>query len=171
MQLLLLVLKQSSLLLDAVSIKHAAKKTYPKSLLSPIPSMQQRRYLIINPIHIRSIQQPFFVNYVDSSLQTKKIPLSSGNVPAISIGDFTRPLTKIQSHLIHSSYSQVNRDYCKKINSDNIISLWKMIFQASDGKERQFLDLVDNNCKDIELSYIKGGPWLQLFCQVYTQWT
>ena len=38
-----------------------------------------------------------------------------------------------------------------------------MIFQASDGKGRYFLDLVDNNCEDIELSYIKEGPWLQLF--------
>ena len=102
-----LVLKQSSLLLDAVSIKYAAKKTYPKSLLSPIPSMQQRRYSMINPICIRSTQQPSFANYVDSLLQTKKIPLSSGNVPAISIGDFTRPLTKIQSRSIHSPYSRV----------------------------------------------------------------
>ena len=59
--------------------------------------------------------------------------------------------------------SKISWDYCKKIDSDNIINLWKMTFQASDGKGRQFLDLVDNNCKDIELSYIKGGPWLQSF--------
>ena len=32
-----------------------------------------------------------------------------------------------------------------------------MIFQASDGKERYFLDLVDDNCEDIEPSYTKGG--------------
>ena len=35
-----------------------------------------------------------------------------------------------------------------------------MTFQALDGKGRHFLNLVDNNYEDIELSYIKGGPWL-----------
>ena len=54
-------------------------------------------------------------------------------------------------------------DYCKKIDSNNIINHWKMTFQASDGKGKSFLNLVDNNYKDIELSYIKGGPWLQAF--------
>jgi len=38
-----------------------------------------------------------------------------------------------------------------------------MIFQASDGKEGHFLELVNNNLKDIGLSYTKDGPWLQLF--------
>ena len=38
-----------------------------------------------------------------------------------------------------------------------------MTFQASDGKEHQFLDLVDNNFNTIEPSYTKGGSCLQLF--------
>ena len=38
-----------------------------------------------------------------------------------------------------------------------------MTFQALDGKGRNFLDLVGNDYKDIELSYIKDGPWLQAF--------
>ena len=38
-----------------------------------------------------------------------------------------------------------------------------MIFQASDEKGRHFLELVDNNLKDIGLSYTKGSLWLQLF--------
>jgi len=38
-----------------------------------------------------------------------------------------------------------------------------MIFQALDGKGRYFLDIVNDNCEDIELSYTKGGPWLQSF--------
>jgi len=36
-----------------------------------------------------------------------------------------------------------------------------MTFQASDGKGKQFLNLLDDNSNDIKLSYIKGGPWLQ----------
>jgi len=53
--------------------------------------------------------------------------------------------------------SKVFWDYCKKFDSDNITNLWKMTFQASNGKGRHFLNLVDHNSKDIELSYIKGG--------------
>ena len=38
-----------------------------------------------------------------------------------------------------------------------------MTFQALDGKGRNFLDLVGDDYKDIEPSYIKDGPWLQAF--------
>ena len=59
--------------------------------------------------------------------------------------------------------SKFSWDYYKKSDSDNIINQWKMMFRASDGKGRNFLDLVDNNYEIIEPSYIKGGPWLQAF--------
>ena len=58
---------------------------------------------------------------------------------------------------------KISWDYCKKINSDKSINLWKMMFQASDGKGNNFLDLLDNDYNSIEPSYIKGGPWLQAF--------
>ena len=54
-------------------------------------------------------------------------------------------------------------DYCKKTDSDDIINQWKMTFQASDGKGKHFLDLIDNNFNIIKPVYIKGGPWLQVF--------
>ena len=38
-----------------------------------------------------------------------------------------------------------------------------MTFQASDGKGRHFLDLVDDNLETIEPSYTKEGLWLQSF--------
>ena len=38
-----------------------------------------------------------------------------------------------------------------------------MMFRASDGKGRQFLDLVDDDLNIIEPAYTKGGPWLQVF--------
>ena len=38
-----------------------------------------------------------------------------------------------------------------------------MIFQASDLKEKQFLDLLNNNDNIIELSYVKRGSWLKVF--------
>ena len=54
-------------------------------------------------------------------------------------------------------------DYCKKTDSDNVIKQWKMQFQASDGKGNNFMDLLDNDSNVIEPSYIKRGPWLQVF--------
>ena len=59
--------------------------------------------------------------------------------------------------------SKTSWDYCKKVDCNDIINTWKMTFQASDGKECQFLDLVDSNFNAIESSYTKGGLWLQLF--------
>ena len=38
-----------------------------------------------------------------------------------------------------------------------------MHFQASDSKENNFLDLLDNDFNKIKPSYIKGEPWLQAF--------
>ena len=54
-------------------------------------------------------------------------------------------------------------DFSKKLESDNIINTWKMIFQASDLKERNFLKLVDNDNKLLEPTYCKGGSQLQVF--------
>ena len=58
---------------------------------------------------------------------------------------------------------KISWDYCKKTDSDNIINQWKMMFQASDGKGKHFLDLVDDNPNSIKPAYTKGGPWLQVF--------
>ena len=52
-------------------------------------------------------------------------------------------------------------DYSKKSECDDISNIWKMTFQALDGKEKQFLDLLDDNLNAIEPSYVKEGPWLQ----------
>jgi len=59
--------------------------------------------------------------------------------------------------------SKISWDFCKKIDSDNYINLWKMTFQALDGKGNQFLDLIDNNLETIKPSYTKGSLWLQDF--------
>jgi len=59
--------------------------------------------------------------------------------------------------------SKISWDFCKKTDCDKSIKLWKMTFQASDGKGKHFLDLLDNELNIIEPSYTKGGPWLQSF--------
>jgi len=52
-------------------------------------------------------------------------------------------------------------DFSKKYKCDDIISNWKMTFQASDLKGNNFLDLVNSNDKILEPRYSKGGTWLQ----------
>ena len=66
-------------------------------------------------------------------------------------------------HPTPSYLSKISWDYCKKIDSDDIINLWKITFQASDGKGNNFLNLLDDDYNPIVLSYIKGGLWLQAF--------
>ena len=59
--------------------------------------------------------------------------------------------------------TKISWDYCKKIDCDDSLNLWKMTFQASDGKGRNFLDLLDDKFNVIEPHFTKGGPWLQTF--------
>ena len=54
-------------------------------------------------------------------------------------------------------------DYSKKTECDDILNNWKMMFQASDGIENQFLHLLNDNFNIIEPFYAKEGPWLQAF--------
>jgi len=54
-------------------------------------------------------------------------------------------------------------DFSKKSECNNILNIWKMTFQASDLKEKQFLDLLDENNNIIVPSYTKGGSWLKFF--------
>ena len=58
---------------------------------------------------------------------------------------------------------KISWDFCKKIDSDDIINQWKMTFQALDSKGNHFLDLLDDDFNPIEPSYTKDGPWLQVF--------
>ena len=51
-------------------------------------------------------------------------------------------------------------DYCRKLDCNDIIKQWRMTFQASDGKEKQFLDLLDDDFNTIKLAYTKDGSWL-----------
>jgi len=59
--------------------------------------------------------------------------------------------------------SKLSWDFSRKLEYNNLTNRWKMIFQASDLKGNHFLDLVDGGNKLLELSYIKGSPWLQNF--------
>ena len=66
-------------------------------------------------------------------------------------------------HPIPTYPSKISWDYYKKMDSNNIINQWKMTVQASDGKGKQFLNLLDNDSNTIKPSYTKGGLWLKVF--------
>jgi len=54
-------------------------------------------------------------------------------------------------------------DFSKKSECDGIINKWKMMFQALDLKERNFMDLVNSDNNVLEPTYSKGSTWLQYF--------
>ena len=58
---------------------------------------------------------------------------------------------------------KISWDFSKKSESDTILKVWKMTFQASNLKGNQFLDLLNDKNNIIEPSYIKEGSWLKKF--------
>ena len=54
-------------------------------------------------------------------------------------------------------------DFSRKSECDDIINKWKMMFQASNLKGNNFLDLVNSDDKILEPTYSKGSIWLQHF--------
>ena len=54
-------------------------------------------------------------------------------------------------------------DFYKKSECDSILSQWKMTFQVSDSKGRNFLNLLNDDLYLIKLSCAKSGPWLSHF--------
>jgi len=58
---------------------------------------------------------------------------------------------------------KISWDFSKKSESNDILKVWKMMFQASDLKGNQFLNLLDNDNNIIKPSYVKGGLWLKTF--------
>ena len=68
-----------------------------------------------------------------------------------------------KSFVITPSFpSKISWEFCKKPDSNELIKLWRMTFQASDGIGKNFLELLDDDLKVVEPSYIKEGLWLQL---------
>ena len=58
---------------------------------------------------------------------------------------------------------KISWDFSKKSESDDILKVWKIMFQASNLKGNQLLNLLDNNNNIIKLSYVKRGSWLKMF--------
>ena len=59
--------------------------------------------------------------------------------------------------------NKISWNLSKKSKSNDILKVWKMMFQASNLKRNQFLDLLNDNNNTIKLSYVKEGSWLKTF--------
>ena len=59
--------------------------------------------------------------------------------------------------------SKLSWDFSRKLECNDLANRWKIMFQALDLKDNQFLDLINSDNKLLEPSYIKGGLWLQNF--------
>ena len=70
--------------------------------------------------------------------------------------------TKSFNPLLLLSY-KLSWDFNKKNECDDIANKWKMIFQVSDLKRKQFLNLLNSDSNILEPFYIKGRPWLKFF--------
>ena len=60
-------------------------------------------------------------------------------------------------------HTRHHRTSVKKREYNNIVATWKIVFQALDLKEWQFLELCNDNNNPIKPSYAKGGSWLKYF--------
>jgi len=54
-------------------------------------------------------------------------------------------------------------EFNRKNKYNKILNNWKMTFQASDDKERYFLDLLNDDLNSIKPTYSKGELWLKFF--------
>jgi len=119
--------------------------------------------------HIHSANCPLIktvhhASFVTSS-EAELFAIRCGINQACSLNNVSKivVVTDSKSFVVTPSYpSKISWEFCKKSDSDELIKLWKMTFQASEGKSKNFLELLDNDLNVVEPSYAKGGPWLQL---------
>ena len=71
----------------------------------------------------------------------------------LSVNSDTRKFLMLPSFPCKSSW-----DFCKECNNESVLSSWKMSFQASDYKGRQFLELLDSDLNPLKPSTKNSSP-------------
>ena len=127
---------------------HSAEKIFDYSLYS----------CQIHTVAISQELRRFFNSNSDSTIKFWECPSHSNWILHKAVNKETKKL--------HSSPTlpwKLLWDFSKKRECNNLINYWKMIFQASDDKGHNFLELLDGEDKPLELTYSKGGTWLKYF--------
>ena len=117
--------------------------------------MLQKRYLTLHHIPFKFTPQNFFVSYHENSIEFWECP-SHCNWSLHKVVDKE---TKSFNSFPHFSCKSL-WDFGRKTKYDN---MWKMIFQSSDLKGRQFFKLCNINNNPIKPSYTKDSTWLKHF--------
>ena len=123
MQSTLLALKLNSLLSDAVLIKQPISKTYLKSLLSQIPSMQQKRSLTLPQTCFKSKQLSFLMTSESSSIVIMRTLLNPGSALVLYASSLIQKLYpcgrvtfKTYKPAFHSGHLSRNMSYNSTAN-------------------------------------------------------
>ena len=127
---------------------HAAKKTFDPFL----------HFLQVHSVAILSKLQKIFLQHQNNSIKFQECPSHFH----WSLHKVVNKDTKVFNPILLLLY-KTSWDLSKKSKSNDILNIWKITFQASDLKEKQFLNLLDDNNNIIEPSYAKGGSQLKVF--------
>ena len=112
----------------------------------------------LQSITISKDLQEFFNNHLDNSIEFWDCP-SKKEWHLYMLVD--KEMKKFDLIPLYSRKSLW--DFNKKKECDNIIKEWHTSFKMLNLKERNFLNLLNNNCSVIKPSYMKGGPWIEQF--------
>jgi len=129
---------------------HAAKKIF-----DPLAHPFQ-----VHAMAILSEICQFFVNNYNNSIEFWECPSQLNWNLHKTVSKDSKAFNPLPVYSCKTSW-----DFSRKIKCNDILNTWKMTFQASDCKGRQFLNLLDENFNVIKLSYTKEGPWLESFGQ------
>jgi len=132
------------------------------SLLLWIPSILQDAFdLSFHPFQLYSITisqnlRTFFKKSSDNSIAFWDCPSNTKWCPHLAVDKEIKQLNIDPIFLCKLSW-----DFSKKEECDSILQNWQMIFQASDYKGNNFLDLVNDNNSPIRPTYSKEEAWLK----------
>ena len=97
----------------------------------------------------------FFLKNVNNCIEFLDCPSKQKWLLYALVDKDSKSFNSVPTFLCKSSW-----DYCKKQECNSVLSQWKMSFQVADLKEKNFLELLDNDLNPIKSSTIKGSPWL-----------
>jgi len=122
---------------------HAVKRIFNPS----VHPFQVQSAAILSDLH------NFFNYHINNSIEFWECPSRLKWRLHNKVDKKTKMFNLIPLHPYKNSW-----DFSKKCESNDILNIWKMMFQASNFKGNQFLDLFDNDNNIIKPSYIKGRP-------------
>ena len=98
-------------------------------------------------------------------MSTQRTPLNSGTILVTKSSTYMLMWIRKQKkfNIIPLYPCKTLCGFSKKEECNDIIKEWHTEFKMLNLKERNFLNLLNNNLSNIKSSYMKGGPWIKNF--------